>query len=294
MAQVNFNIPDELKEELDRLMSLSGAETKPEFMQQMVMALNNHIANSADIDIDLSKYENVNNQTKEAVSDIFRHLLTVLDNNFSTTKQEAIYIESEKRLLAEREEAYKAELEAVKAETNEKLLDAEKGHKLQVAELQESKAQSAEKVVELQNKNDELIRELESVSRVADQVQSVMSENKELREQMKCDAESFKEEIKEIAAKADVAEAKLKAEIEEYKSNIESIQSQADQLEKESFKNSIELQQATKQIEELKAQLDKQTVELLETRAELNKALGKLEVIDNTDQGERHEHELHK
>jgi len=60
VAQVNFNISDNLKEELDKLMNQSGAATKPKFMEQMVMVFNAHLANSINVDIDLSKYEHVN------------------------------------------------------------------------------------------------------------------------------------------------------------------------------------------------------------------------------------------
>jgi len=283
MAQVNFNIPDELKAELDKLMGKVGAESKPEFMQKMIFALNNHIANNVDIDIDLSKYENVNKQTKEAVSDTFRHLLTVLDNNFSTTKQEAIYIESQKQALAEKEEAFKAELEAIKAKANEKLLEVEESHKQEVAELKVLNSEYSGKLEALQVKNNELNTELENVSLVADQVKSVISENQNLREQIKSNEESFKSQIKEITSNADILETKLKSEIEKYKSDMDSIKSKADQYEKESFKNSVKLEQVTKNLKESEKKNAKLEKELLEVRAELNKALGRLEAQSEKD-----------
>lgn len=274
MAQVNFSISDELKAELDSLMKLSGAESKPEFMHQMILALNTHLANSVDIDIDLSKYESVNTQTKKDIFNVFKHLLTVLDNNFSTTKQEAIYLEQEKRLFVEQEKAFKDELEKIHAETNKKLLLMESDHRQVISVIQESKTKLDNKYIVLQSKNDELIRELKSVSSVAGQVQSVMAENKELREQIKSDTDSYRIEFQEY-------QAKYKVELDVSMQNIKSIQLQAKGLEKENFENSIKLNQANEQIEELKENASSQNQVIEATKAELNKALGKLEILKN-------------
>lgn len=122
MAQVNFNIPDELKEAYDKALNDSGAENKPEFFEQMLKAFTVHQASNVDTDIDLSKYESVDTQAKESISNAFKHILTLLDGNVSTTKANAIYIDTEKKALVEKEEAFKAQLEKLTTDTNAEIL----------------------------------------------------------------------------------------------------------------------------------------------------------------------------
>lgn len=265
MAQVNFSISDELKAELDSLMKLSGAETKPEFMHQMIMALNTHLANSVDMDIDLTKYESVNIQTKKEISSVFKHLLTVVDSNFSTTKQEAVYIEQEKKLFVDKEKAFIDELEKIDAEANKKILVMESEYKQIIMEMQEAKKESDNRGAELKSKTDELIRELESVSSVASQVQSVMAENKELRKQIRSDSDSHKIEINRAI------------------DNIKAIQLEADNFKKENFENVIKLDQTNERIKELKEYSLSQNKELETTKAALNQALGKLEILEQSE-----------
>ncbi|HIQ27737.1 MAG TPA: hypothetical protein EYH42_04480 [Sulfurovum sp.] len=227
----------------------------------------------------MSKYEHVNTQTKQTVNDLFRHLLTVLDNNFSTTKQEAIYIENKKQSLLDKEDAFKNELEKVSTEANKKLLDIEANHKQIILKLQESKAEIIDKSIELQSKNDELIRELKSISSVADQVKNVMAENKEHREQIKCDADSHKIELQR-------EKDKYHTDIDAGMDNMKAIQRETENLKKEIFENSLNLNQANKQVTELKEYASSQSKELEETKAALNKALGKLEVLEKIEEEE--------
>ena len=190
-----------------------------------------------------------------------------------------IFLLNKKQSLLDKEDAFKNELEKVSTEANKKLLDIEANHKQIILKLQESKAEIIDKSIELQSKNDELIRELKSISSVADQVKNVMAENKEHREQIKCDADSHKIELQR-------EKDKYHTDIDAGMDNMKAIQRETENLKKEIFENSLNLNQANKQVTELKEYASSQSKELEETKAALNKALGKLEVLEKIEEEE--------
>ncbi|MDQ7083456.1 MAG: hypothetical protein Q9M36_00300, partial [Sulfurovum sp.] len=116
MAQINFTVSDELKAEMDKAQVMSGADNKPQFLEQMVQALTLAQANAIDTDIDLSKYEAVNSSTKTALHEAFKHILTTIDANFSATKQDAVYVTLEKKALIAKEKAFDVQLAKVTAD----------------------------------------------------------------------------------------------------------------------------------------------------------------------------------
>ena len=120
-VQYNFKIEEELKEQVEEALRGSGAENKSAFLGELLSNYNTNKTNNADIEIDLSKYDNLTKQNKEAVSNAFKHILGTLDNNLSSTKQNAIYIEEEKKALVEKEEGFNIELLKVKAAAGEKV-----------------------------------------------------------------------------------------------------------------------------------------------------------------------------
>ena len=184
MAQVNFNIPDELKEAYDKALSESSADNKPEFFEQMLKAFTAHQASNVDTDIDLSKYESVNVQTKEAMSNAFKHIFTLLDGNLSTAKADAIYVDAEKKALSEKEEAFKDQLEKLTADTNKELLALKAEHKEMMDGANSHIELLRKQTEDLETKNTELIKEFDNISKVADQVEFISNENKELRKNL--------------------------------------------------------------------------------------------------------------
>ncbi|MDQ7083508.1 MAG: hypothetical protein Q9M36_00590 [Sulfurovum sp.] len=143
MAQINFTVSDELKAEMDKAQVMSGADNKPQFLEQMVQALTLAQANAIDTDIDLSKYEAVNNSTKTALHEAFKHILTTIDANFSATKQDAVYVTLEKKALIAKEKAFDVQLAKVTADAKN-LIEVANAKSVELIATAQSDASSSE------------------------------------------------------------------------------------------------------------------------------------------------------
>ena len=291
MAQINFNIPDELKEAYDKAIEQSGTGSKPEFFEKMLTAFTTHQASSIDTDIDLSKYESVNTQTKEAMSSAFKHILTLLDGNLSTAKSEAIYIDTEKKALAEKEEAFKEQLEKITADTNKELLTVKAEHEEAIEEANSQAELWKEKGIELESKNVELVKEFDNISKVADQVEFISGENKELREKLSTGEADHKTAIDVLAAKnkalvddLSTKNSALDKELTESKQSVFIATVEAESRVKElyAFEERVNAEEKViiSERKELNKQLSALREELSAVKGDFNKALGKLEILE--------------
>lgn len=286
MVQYNFKIEEDLKTKLEKALEESGAASKSDFLEKMVAAYISHQASEINTNIDLSKYENVNKQTKEVMNNAFRHILTTLDANFSNTKQEAIYLDQERKALAEKEEVYKNEILELNASTSTKMEEVRKEADTLVSNAKEKAEYLSSELETLKVSKEEIEKEFANVSKVADQVKFITDENKELREINRTgDIESKKREveltdqIKEVAAKlTSIKETLFKEEIESKNKDkeIQALKDQLVQVIKSDDKNISSLKAEHKELVE---KLDK---ELIESRSELNRLIGKLEILQNT------------
>ncbi len=294
MAQVNFNIPEDLKEAYDKALLESGADNKPAFFEQMLKAFTTHQASSIDTDIDLSKYESVNAQTKEAMSNAFKHIFSLLDGNLSTAKADAIYIDTEKKALTEKEEAFKAQLEKLTADTNAEILTIKAECKGTIDEANSQAELWRKKSMEFESKNIELIKEFDNISKVADQVEFISNENKELREENRVsDAEHTaivddlntinKVLIKEQNDKISMLDEELvKAKQSLFVATVEAESKNKELYAFEERVNAEEKVIASERKELNKKLLDL-TGELTDIKGDFNKALGKLEILEKVE-----------
>lgn len=286
MVQYNFKIEDQLKARLEKALEESGAENKSDFLEQMVSAYIVHQSNTVNANIDLSKYENVNEQTKEVMNNAFRHILTTLDGNFSNTKQEAIYLDVERKALTEKEEVYKNKIFKLKADTNTEIEAVKTEASKLFSDAKETAEHLSSKLQTLKASKEALEKEFANVSKVADQVQFITNENKELREVNRTGEALAKNketellnQIKSITGELTSAkEVSLKEEIESKNKDkeIKALKDQLAQMIKTSDK-SISLLKA-----EHKAETEILNKELLDTRSELNKSIGKLEILQTS------------
>ncbi len=284
MAQVNFTISDELKAMLDGALEQSGADSKPEFLEQMINAFNVYKANSVDIDIDLSKYDSVNSSTKEALSDAFKHILTTLDANFSTAKQEAVYISTEKKALEEKEEAYKVELLKVSSDANSQIeaIEIERREFTEKAREEVELLEATKSI--LVAKNTELEKEFTNVSKIADQVEYITNENKELRDNLhEVEADSKKSEeglllqVKTLTGElVEVKQSLFKTGIESENKDKE-ITTLTGQLSAEREAKINETNSMKKEFEYKLSAIGK---ELSQVEGKYNQAVGKLEILE--------------
>ena len=281
MAQINFNISDELKARYDKAIEGSNTENKPEFFAELLTTFANNRANNIDTDIDFSKYQNVNSTTKEAVNSAFNHILSSIESNFSNAKQEAIYIDIEKKALIEKEESFNIELLKVTSSATKEMEELTiKTDDLLATEKQKSE-QINTQFEDLKITNNTLEKELEQANKIANQLEYISTENKELREE--------KKSIISLNEKN-----KINNEALEKESAIK-----IDELEKTIFKTEFQAQNKDEKIAQIqdekialieenkevinqnKIDLKKITDDLIQVRAELNKALGKLETFEN-------------
>ncbi len=286
MVQYNFKIEDQLKARLEKALEESGAENKSDFLEQMVSAYIVHQSNTVNANIDLSKYENVNEQTKEVMNNAFRHILTTLDGNFSNTKQEAIYLDVERKALTEKEEVYKNKIFKLKADTNTEIEAVKTEASKLFSDAKETAEHLSSKLQTLKASKEALEKEFANVSKVADQVQFITNENKELREVNRTGEALAKNketellnQIKSITGELTSAkEVSLKEEIESKNKDkeIKALKDQLAQMIKTSDKSISSLKA------EHKAETEILNKELLDARSELNKSIGKLEILQTS------------
>jgi len=188
-SQYNFKIEDELKEEAE-LLSQDFA-SKQEFLTTLIDSYKTCKNNSVEPDIDMAKYEDIDIKTKSMLSDTFKHIIYTMQQNTSSTKQHLLSVEQDKKSIAEERENFNKQIETIKAEANQDLLDAQKLHKLeleakdiQITKISELQKDKDMQLVDLQAKVKEYQEELEQVKLIAQQVKTIIHENTQLRKEL--------------------------------------------------------------------------------------------------------------
>jgi chromosome segregation ATPase len=285
MVQYNFKIESDLRDRVEQALVTSGLSGKSEFLEAMVTVYQTHLASQEESEIDMSRYQQTNDQTKEAIQKAFMHILSTLDYNFSTIKQELVYIDQEKEELTGRSEAIEAEIQKVKLNAHEEQKELTAKHEAERATLiEESRA--------LTNERDQLKaslqrsqKELESMSAIAQQTQRIIEENKELRaNQAKHNAEleSIKEQYQAKIDALERANQELQKETRSKEQELFSVQYTLDRCQEE-------IKTTQKQLKAEQTKSDKQQQELKAIESKYNQLLGKVEVLERR---EREQHDL--
>ncbi len=280
--QFNARISDDLKYAIDKIGSETG-KSKPELLDEFVRVYQTKRADDEFAHLDLTRYDNLSNPLKESVHSAFNHILNAVNGNLSTLKQEGIHIDEEKRELAEREEAYRAEIESIKSVSGNDML-ALRTEKAEFEQEMNSQVEFWEnKSSDLEAKNIELHKEFNNVNKIAEQVQVVTAENKELRESgreveasHKAIENDLNDQIKSLSGElTDARQLVFKTDLEN-ESKDKVIEALKEELLAEKKERAAEL-------DELKKELLATTHELSNTKNEYNKALGKLEVLEKVE-----------
>lgn len=277
--QFNVRIGEDLKQTIDTIASETG-KSKVDLLDEFVRVYQTKRADDKFADLDLSRYDNLSNPLKESVYGTFNHILDAVNGNLSTLKQAGIQIEEEKRSLSEREESYKVEISSIKSTSDRKILElgAEKDEAARDmnSQIEFWKSKSSE----LEAKNTELHKEFDNVNKIADQVQIVTAENKDLRESSReveaghkaAEGELY-DQIKALSRKLTEAEQSVFRVDLENESKDRTIEALKEQI-------LIEKKERIDKLDELKKELLAATLELSDTQNKYNKALGKLEVLE--------------
>jgi len=223
VLQYNFKIDANLKSELEKTLLESHSSNKSEFLGNMLKAYQAQKASSTQTELDLSKYESVSEEAKNAIGKSFKHILTLLDANSSTVKQEQIKIHEAYKSIKEVQENSTAEINAIKLDAEERI----------------SKAENKAEELAIRNKD------LEAISKIATQVEFIVKENEALR------------------AKAKLHEEEIKI------------------LNENNFKQKFSLTQKEKESKTQNKVIQELNQEISISQANLNQALGKLEILNS-------------
>lgn len=277
--QFNVRIDENLKQTIDEIANKTG-KSKVDLLEEFVRVYQTKRADDEFADMDLSKYDNLSNPLKESVHNAFIHIINAVNGNLSTLKQAGIHIEEEKRELLEKEKSYRAEIDSIKSISNSNML-ALRTEKDEFELVMNSQVELwKNKALDLEIKNKELSKEFNNVSQIAEQVQVVMTENKELRESSRKDEAKHKDSENDLidqikSLTKELAEAKQSA----FRAYLEN-ENKDKELEVFKEQLSLEKKESADGLSKLKNELAILNVELSDTKNEYNKALGKLEILE--------------
>ena len=257
-SQYNFKIEDDLKEEAETLSK--DFESKQEFLTTLLDSYKTCKSNSSNSDVDMSKYEDIDNQTKSLLNDAFKHIVYTLQQNGSLTRQQLISLEQDKKAIAKEREAFKSQLETIKSESNQQLLDAQKLFKLELEakEIQITKAKDLNtlkdaQLEELKAKVDVSVMELDQVKVIAKQVELISNENTTLRAELKA---------LNVSSKAMTSDTELK---------IKELMDLLSEKEKEGYRADIGIKNLEDAVENLKNEIKLEKASATATQLEIKK-----------------------
>lgn len=257
-SQYNFKIEDDLKEEAETLSK--DFESKQEFLTTLLDSYKTCKSNSSNSDVDMSKYEDIDNQTKSLLNDAFKHIVYTLQQNGSLTRQQLISLEQDKKAIAKEREAFKSQLETIKSESNQQLLDVQKLFKLELEakEIQITKAKDLNtlkdaQLEELKAKVDVSVMELEQMKVIAKQVELISNENTTLRAELKA---------LNVSSKAMTSDTELK---------IKELMDLLSEKEKEGYRADIGIKNLEDAVENLKNEIKLEKASATATQLEIKK-----------------------
>ena len=267
-SQYNFKIEDELKEEAEVLSK--DFQSKQEFLTVLLDSYKTCKSKAVDAEIDMSEYEDIDAHTKTMLHDAFKHIVYTLQQNSSSTRQGLIALERDKKSIARERESFQTQIETLKAQANQELLDVQKLHKLELEakDIQITKAAEMQKekdaqLTDLQSKVKESQAELDQVKLIAQQVQTIIAENALMRK-----------ELAEISVSTKASEDSSALKIKELTDLLA-------QKEKEAYRADMTLENLHKTIETLKQDVETQKVVMDERNSEL-KTLEKENIVLTT------------
>ncbi len=282
IPQFSARINEELKQDIDEIGNETG-KSKAELLDEFVRVYQTKRADEEFADMDLSKYDNLSNPLKESVHSAFMHILNAVNGNLSTLKQAGIHIEEEKRGLSEREESYKEEIASIKSTSDREMLELGAKKDELEREMNSQIDLWKDKSISLEVKNTELHKEFDNVNKIADQVQIVTAENKELRESRR----EMEASHKTITNELDDKIKSLSEELTEAKQLIFKMALENDSKDKvvEALETQLALEKKERadMMDEFKKELLVTTDELSNTKNKYNQALGKLEILEKNE-----------
>ena len=292
MKQYNFKITSELEEKVKKVLNDSGLGGKSEFLEEMVTVYSSHLVNrDNEINLDMSAYKHINSKTKEVLEKTFNHLLSSMDYNFSSVLQEKLFIEQEKKRLAEKSIKLDGQVDRIKVELLEerKVLEARQEEKIRL--LVEEKEILKGKLDEESSQLVKVNKELSALSTIAEQTSTVMQENKELRaivssmerehlEDKRVLEEKYLFEVESLKGSVDDLEGSLRIEEKKLFEVSHTLGRCQEDLKLVREKEKSDLISFKQREEESQLKLDSLVDELGKVNSLYNQLLGKVEVFE--------------
>lgn len=272
MLQYNFKIDESLKLELEKALLESNSSSKSDFLANMLTAYQVQRVSSTQTNLDLSKYDSVNQEAKESIGNAFKHILTLLDANSSTVKQEKIQVDEAYKALEAKELAYQRELEQLQADSTAQLDTLKRDAEESITNTKNEAKELATKNQELQGKITELNQKLEITSQIATQVKFITEENQELRTTAKLYEDNSKRQELEASSEIRILkESNFKQDfaLTQYQKDYHTLEERLAETQR-----SFEIASKSK-----KEEIKELNQVILVSQANLNQALGKLEIL---------------
>ena len=264
MAQVqyNFKIDEQLKDTAEELSK--EFSNKQEFLSSMLDSYKQCKQQNLDTDIDMSKYNDIETNTKQVLHEAFKHIIYTIQANNTNNKQLAISVEQDKISIEKERKSFNQQIADIQATHNEELLKVSTQHEEELQNKETLSQQMSEtnkklslELTELRGAMESKQKEIEDLKLIAGHTQRISIENTNLRKEiekvnsaLKAQSDATAHQIKELtdllsikekdAYKADMkleslekSFETLKIEVENEKAQLNSKELQIRELEKE-------------------------------------------------------------
>lgn len=275
MAQVqyNFKIDEELKDTAEELSK--EFSSKQEFLSAMLDSYKQFKQQSIDTDIDMSRYDNIEANSKQVLHEAFKHIIYTIQSNNTNNKQLAISVEQDKLSIAEERESFKKQIADIQAAHNEELLKISALHKEELQAKEEISQTLNEANQSLSMELEKLTatiaskqKEIDDLKSIAEHTQSISSENTILRKEL------------------ENANTVLKTQADDSARKTKELTDLLAEKEKDIYRADIELKSLEKSLETLKdevanekAQLNSKELQIKELEKENTVLFTKLEIL---------------
>lgn len=249
LVQYNFKIEEEMKDTAEQLSrDFSG---KQEFLSAMLDSYKQLKQQNVDTNIDMSKYDNLEANTKKVLTEAFKHIIYTIQANNTNTKQLALSVEQDKESIIQERESFKKQIASIQATHNEELLKISVLHKEEL-EYKDEVAKTTKEVnqnlsLELKELKATIAsqqKEIENLKSITEHTQSITNENTHLRK-----------ELHDVSAT-------LKTQADNTAIQVKKLTDELSEKDKDAYRIDIESKSLEKYLQTLKDDLDTQKVQL--------------------------------
>lgn len=257
--QYGVKLDPELIDELEKIKFDNGLRNRDDLLALLVNQYNKQKELSFDEQLDLSQYDEIEDDAKKAIKDGFELIVSTIKQYNKKTKFLASQIEQDKELLDEERGSLQDQLKDIKLQHNEeikKINDEQKDIlKLKDEELISLKTEMNEINKEKDELNKNLIsmnEEMTNLRSIAENTKAVIDQNKQLNLEIERAKETHAIKVEELSKASKQEIDKLKEELKESQNNYLKILTEKSEISSSDNFNKKELLRLNDVISELK------------------------------------------